>query len=78
MRNIKDDLLKNSFILYSENNHQNTIDSYSEKNETSMNDINDINDEWEYANNLKVIKPVPVSKIDLVKENKISLSKKIF
>lgn len=78
MRNIKEDLLKNSFILYSENNHQNTIDSYSEKNETSMNDINDINDEWEYANNLKVIKPVPVSKIDLVKENKISLSKKIF
>ncbi len=43
-----------------------------------MNDINEINDEWEYENNLKVIKPIPVSKIDLVKENKISLSKKIF
>jgi len=43
-----------------------------------MNDINDINDEWEYANNHKVIKTVPVSKIDLVKENKINLSKKIF
>lgn len=43
-----------------------------------MNDINEINDEWEYGNNLKVIKHVPVSKIDLVKENKISLSKNIF
>ena len=59
-------------------NNEFQYDCITYKNETSMNDINDINDEWEYANNLKVIKPVPVSKIDLVKENKISLSKKIF
>jgi len=53
------------------------LDSFSEKNETSMNDINEINDEWEYANNHK-IKLVPVSKIDLIKENKVSLCKTIF